>query len=159
SHRRIYARMMELQERGRAVDIITLSEELSKKKEVEAVGGIAYLASLTDGLPRRPSIEQYIRIVKDKALLRGVIFACNAGIEQASEQAESALDVISTVESTIHHLQADATKGEVKHVGEISNYWLDELHRPNDGEMLGLASGIERLDKLTNGFRPGQLII
>src|SRR6185312_16545691 len=54
SHRRIYLRMGELRESGRAIDIVTLSEELARYKEVESVGGVAYLASLTEGLPRRP---------------------------------------------------------------------------------------------------------
>jgi len=49
------------------VDIVTLANELARYKEVEAVGGVAYLASLTEGLPRRPVIEEYIRIVKDRA--------------------------------------------------------------------------------------------
>jgi replicative DNA helicase len=54
SHRRIYSRMAELIDAHRAVDIVTLAEELARRKEVEAVGGVAYLASLTEGLPRRP---------------------------------------------------------------------------------------------------------
>src|SRR5271155_5727668 len=58
SHRRIYGRMSELVDARRAVDIVTLAEELARRKEVEAVGGVAYLASLTEGLPRRPSIEE-----------------------------------------------------------------------------------------------------
>src|SRR5580704_5201189 len=63
SHRRIFLRMSELMESQRAVDIVTLANELARYKEVEAVGGVAYLASLTEGLPRRPVIEDYIKIV------------------------------------------------------------------------------------------------
>ncbi len=73
SHRRIYMRMLELNETSRPIDIVTLTEELGRKKEVEAVGGVAYLSSLTEGLPRRENIEHYVKIVKDKALLRGLI--------------------------------------------------------------------------------------
>src|SRR5258707_15291931 len=61
SHRRIYTRMVEMNESGRGIDIITLSEELSRKKELEAIGGVAYLASLTEGLPRRENIEHYVK--------------------------------------------------------------------------------------------------
>ena len=70
SHRRIFLRMSELMNSQRAVDIVTLANELARYKEIEAVGGVAYLASLTEGLPLRPVIEEYIRIVKDKSLLR-----------------------------------------------------------------------------------------
>ena len=70
SHRRIYAALMELLAAGHAVDLITLRNALEKKKELEAVGGPAYLSSLTDGIPRKLNIEDYVRIVKDKSLLR-----------------------------------------------------------------------------------------
>src|SRR5947209_11211179 len=70
SHQRIYMRMSELITSQRPVDIVTLSNELARYKEIEAVGGVAYLASLTEGLPRRPVIDEYIKIVKDKSLLR-----------------------------------------------------------------------------------------
>ncbi len=86
SHRRIYSRMLELGESGRAIDLISLAEELGKQKELEAVGGVAYLSSLTDGVPRRPSIEQHIRLIKDKALLRSLIHTANSTIARAIEQ-------------------------------------------------------------------------
>ncbi len=91
SHRRIYSRMAELIDAQRAVDIVTLAEELARRKEVEAVGGVAYLASLTEGLPRRPSIEEYVRIVKDKSLSRQLIAICSTAITRAADQSEEAL--------------------------------------------------------------------
>src|SRR5205823_11647287 len=57
AHRRIYSRMLDLAESNRPIDLVTLAEELSRRREVEAVGGVAYLSSLTDGLPHRPNIE------------------------------------------------------------------------------------------------------
>ena len=73
SHRRIYLRMMELGETSRPIDFVTLTEQLGQHHEIEAVGGAAYVMSLTDGLPRVKNIEHYVKIVKDKALLRGLI--------------------------------------------------------------------------------------
>src|SRR5689334_25033581 len=78
SHRRIYSRMVDLAESSRPIDLVTLSEELSRRREVEAVGGVAYLTSSTDGLPRRPNIEHYVRNERDKALLRSLIHASSA---------------------------------------------------------------------------------
>ena len=78
SHRRIYGRMRDLGDQGRTIDLITLAEELSCKKEVEAVGGVAYLSSLTDGLPQRPSIEHYVQIVQNKAALRLIAHGAEA---------------------------------------------------------------------------------
>src|SRR5271169_3865780 len=90
SHRRIFLRMSELIDSERAVDIVTLANELSRNKEVESVGGVAYLASLTEGLPRRPVIEEYIKIVKDKSLLRKLMGICSAAIARASDQSDDA---------------------------------------------------------------------
>ena len=101
SHQRIFARMGELIDSGRAVDIFTLSEELARRKEVEAIGGVAYLASLTEGLPRRLSIEDYVRIVKDKSLLRQLIGICSSAITRAADQSESALDVLNAAETDL----------------------------------------------------------
>ncbi|MDE3147982.1 MAG: replicative DNA helicase, partial [Acidobacteriota bacterium] len=101
SHRRIYLRMSELMDSQRAVDIVTLADELGRNKEVEAVGGVAYLASLTEGLPRRPVIEEYIRIVRDKSLLRKLMAICSAAIARAADQAEPALDVLGAAEAQL----------------------------------------------------------
>ena len=99
AHRRIYSRMRDLQESGRPVDMITLVEELDRRKEVEAIGGVAYLSSLIDGVPERPSIEHYVRIVRDKALLRGLINAAQNAIAEAIEHSDEAEEVLGRAEA------------------------------------------------------------
>src|SRR5580700_7072570 len=99
SHRRIYSRMSELVDARRAVDIVTLAEGLARRKEVEAVGGGAYLASLTEGLPRRPSTDECGRIVKDKSLPRQLIGICSTAITRAADPSEEALVVLDSAES------------------------------------------------------------
>ena len=101
SHRRIYQRMTELGGAGHAVDLVTLAHELSRYKEIESVGGVAYLSSLTEGLPRRPIIEEYIRIVRDKSLLRQTMLICSAVIARAADQSESALHVLNEAEAQL----------------------------------------------------------
>lgn len=101
SHRRILLRMADLAESGRAVDIVTLANSLATHKEIEAVGGVAYLASLTEGLPRRPVIGEYLRILKDKSLLRRTMSACSATIARAADQSLAAVDVIAELEAQI----------------------------------------------------------
>ena len=115
SHRRIFLRMSELMNAQRAVDIVTLANELARYKEIESVGGVAYLASLTEGLPLRPVIEDYIRIVKDKSLLRKLMVICSAAIARAADQSETALEVLGAAESAAaggerkgHHARAAA---------------------------------------------------
>src|ERR1700683_4120070 len=91
-HRRIFRRMGELQDRGERIDRITVANELMKFNELEACDGLTYLVSLDDGLPQIPNLDSYIRIVKDKAVLRRIIFAsqhmmnrCLLGEEEPSE--------------------------------------------------------------------------
>src|SRR5581483_5708528 len=73
-HRRIFKRVAELDERGENIDRITVANELMKFGELETCDGLSYLVSLDDGLPQIPNIDSYIRIVKDKALLRRIIY-------------------------------------------------------------------------------------
>src|SRR3990172_6312075 len=73
SHRRLFRRMVDLAERSRPIDLVTLSEELMRNSELEAVGGAGYVSSLTDGMPRLDNIEHYVQIVRDKALLRRLV--------------------------------------------------------------------------------------
>src|SRR5579871_5883920 len=101
SHKRIFLRMSDLMNEQHAVDIVTLSHELARAKEIESVGGVAYLASLTEGLPMRPVIEEYIRIVKDKSLLRKLMLICSAAIARAADQSETALEVIGGAEADL----------------------------------------------------------
>ena len=94
SHRRIYSRMMDLNESSRPIDIVTLVEELEQKRDLQAVGDVGYVSSLTDGVPDRPSIMHYVKIVRDKAILRGLINVSNAAIARASEQVDPADEIL-----------------------------------------------------------------
>jgi hypothetical protein len=108
SHRRIFLRMMELADASKAIDIVTLSHELAKHKEIEAVGGVAYLASLTEGLPRRPVIEDYIRIAKDRSLARRLMGISSAIIARAADQSEEALTTLEALERDLVVLREDS---------------------------------------------------
>jgi hypothetical protein len=78
AHRRIFARVLAMAAAGQPIDFVTLSEELGRHQELESVGGRAYLSSLTDGAPRRTSIEHYVHIVHQKAILRAVVHQAEA---------------------------------------------------------------------------------
>ncbi|MFI5088260.1 MAG: replicative DNA helicase [Terriglobales bacterium] len=161
SHRRIYGRIAELADSGRPVDLVTLAEELSRRKEVEAIGGVAYLSSLTDGLPHRPNIEQYVRIVKDKALLRGLIFASNAAVARAMDEAEPAQDVLTSAEAAIYELSDKRfTSGfrDVKQIVKESFGSIDALYERGQ-RVTGLETHFVDLDNLTSGLQRSDLII
>jgi replicative DNA helicase len=161
SHRRIFLRMSELMDSQRAVDIVTLSNELSRYKEVEAVGGVAYLASLTEGLPRRPVIEEYIRIVKEKSLARKVMTICSMAIARAADQSDSILEVLGGAETQL----MEATEKSLTHGFQsldqiVANSFgsIDNLYKESR-EVTGLATDFTELDRMTSGLQRGELII
>lgn len=108
SNRRIMLRMAELFEEKKPIDIITLSYKLGMHKEVEAIGGIAYIASLTEGLPRRPVIDHYVRILKEKSILRQLMQISNLAIQRAADQSEGALDTLGFVHRELTGLKERA---------------------------------------------------
>jgi replicative DNA helicase len=155
SHRRIFLRIAHLMSSSRAVDLVTLVHELSRYGEVESIGGVAYLASLTEGLPRRPVIREYISITKDKSLLRNVMAVCSMGIARAREQFDPALDVAGKVMSDLESAVNSNMQGsDMESIGQ----WLSK----NDvfaERVPGIKTGIDEYDDLTYGLHPQELTI
>jgi replicative DNA helicase len=153
--------MTELMDAQRAVDIVTLSNELARFKEVEAVGGVAYLASLTEGLPRRPVIEDYIRIVKDKSLLRKLMAICSMAIARAADQSESAIGVLDETEGKLLEVsEKGLTQGfqSLDKIVQNSFGTIDNLYKQSR-EVTGLATDFTEFDRMTSGLQKGELII
>src|SRR5271163_4416052 len=119
SHRRIYSAMLHLSEIGHAVDIVTVAEELRKRKELDSIGGVAYLASLSEGLPRKLRIESYVRIVKDKSLMRQLMTVCDIGLNEAGDQSQVALDVLNKVGHLLNEISDDAITGGFSDISTI----------------------------------------
>jgi replicative DNA helicase len=161
SHRRIYLRMMELAESGRAIDYVTLTEQLGQHKEIESVGGVAYVTSLTDGLPRVKNIEQYVKIVKDKALLRGLIHAASSAIQQAYEQEAPAEQILDAAESAIFQV-AEKRIGQgfmaIPDIVRSSFGSIDKLYEQGQ-RITGLETHFTNFDGLTSGLQKSDLII
>jgi replicative DNA helicase len=161
SHQRIFRRMTELINSQKAVDIITLANELSRLKEIESIGGVAYLASLTEGLPRRPVIEEYIRIIKDKSMLRKLMLICSNAIAQAANQGEAALDVLGAAESRLMEVSEKGLSSGFQSLDEIVQHsfgTIDNLYK-NSREITGLATEFGDFDSMTSGLQKGELII
>jgi replicative DNA helicase len=161
SHRRIYTAMLHLAETGHAVDIVTVSEELKKRKEIDSIGGIAYLASLSEGLPRKLSIESYVRIVKDKSLMRQLMTVCDTGLNEAGDQSQAALDVLNKVGHLLNEISDDAITGGFSDISTIvkdSFGSIDALYEQGR-EVTGLATHYIDFDRMTSGLQDSELII
>src|SRR6266581_964464 len=95
AHRRIFDKMVKLSERGDAIDLVTLKDELGRSGDLDEVGGPAYITALVDGVPRSMNVDHYARIIKEKATLRNLIFSANkilATAYDAEDDAETILD-------------------------------------------------------------------
>src|SRR5947208_10944327 len=160
-HRRIFRRMGELQDRGEKVDRITVANELMKFNELEACDGLSYLVSLDDGLPQIPNLDSYIHIVKDKAVLRRIIFASQHMMNRALLGEEEPGDILAGAEETLLKLGEERVKNGLVNAAHILetydggiNAFLDPSKR-----IKGTSTGFTKFDEMTGGLHPGDLFI
>jgi len=161
SHRRIFLRMTDKAERSRPVDLVTLSEELMRNNELEAIGGATYVSSLTDGLPRLSNIEHYAKIVKDKSLLRRLIHVSNNIVARCAEGAEEAEEILDEAEAQVLSVGEQRIRGGFVSFNDIfrtSFQSIDALH-DRGKRVTGLETGFRVFDDMTRGLQPGDLII
>jgi replicative DNA helicase len=161
SHRRIYSRMIDLSEASHSIDLITLCEELSRKSELETIGGAAYVSGLLDGVPDRPSIENYIKIVRDKSLLRSLIHTATAAIARASEQGDAAEEILNDTEAQIFQLSEKRIGRGFMGVQEIirESFGSVDAFLQRGSRITGLETHYVDLDEKTSGFQKSDLII
>ncbi|MFI5069882.1 MAG: replicative DNA helicase [Terriglobales bacterium] len=161
SHRRIYTRIMELMESSRPADFITLIEELRRSKELESIGDVGYISGLMDGVPDRPSIEHYIKIVRDKSLLRGLIHAANAAITRAADQGDPAEEILNDAEAAIFQLSEKRIGRGFMGIQEIvkESFGSVDALLQRGQRITGLATHYTDLDEMTSGFQKSDLII
>lgn len=160
SHRRIFLRMAELMDANKTIDIVTLSNELSKQKEIESVGGVAYLASLTEGLPRRPVIEDYIHIVKDKATLRRLMGLASHTIAKAADQSEDALGIATWHAAELEEIISGGVQRGLVPASEVSVEVMDRfLAQSIMVDSPGLSFGVPAIDEATGGIQEGEQVV
>ena len=161
SHRRIYVCIAELVESSRPADFITLTEELNRRKELEAVGDVGYISGLMDGVPDRPSIEHYIRIVRDKALLRGLIHAATAAIARATDQSDPAEEILNDAEAAVFQLSEKRIGRGFMGVQDIvkESFGSVDALLQRGQRITGLATHYTDLDEMTSGLQRSDLII
>ena len=160
-HRQIFARMIQLGEKQQGIDLVTLTEDLHRRGELEAVGGAAYISQLSDGLPRITNVEHYARIVKEKAVLRNLIHSVAAIQEQALAAGEDADRILDRAESVIFQLAEDRIRAGLIGVKDLVRENYDRLERifSEGRRVTGLPTGYAALDNETAGLQPSELII
>jgi len=160
-HRQIFDRMIQLGEKQQAIDTVTLMEDLTRSGNLESAGGISYLSQLADGLPRVTNVEHYARIVKEKAVLRSLIFSASAIQEQALAAGDDADTILDRAESAIFQIAEDRVRAGLIGVKELVRENYERLERIfSEGRRItGLGTGYTDLDNQTAGLQPSELVI
>ncbi len=162
AHRRIFSAVHDLALKSQPVDIITVSNVLTERKELEAIGGAAYLADIMNSTPTSAHIGSYAKIVHERSLLRKLIGMSNEIVEKAYNESyadvESFLD---EVEGQIFSLADKKKQSGLMGAAELIKLSIDKLTElaNNKSEITGIPSGFAELDKMTAGFQPGELSI
>src|SRR2546422_11244513 len=136
AHRIILRQMIALVERSRAIDLVTLQEELLRAAQLEGAGGIGYLASLLDGIPHLINIEHYIKIIREKALLRQMVNATNKIMAECFDQAAPAEEILDRAEKALFDLAEKRMKAgfiSVRDMEASTTRLLEKLY--NEREM------------------------
>jgi replicative DNA helicase len=160
-HRRIFLRMGEINSRGEKIDRVTLANELMKHSQLESCDGLTYLVSLDDGLPQIYNLEGYVRIIKDKALMRRMVFFGQGLIDRCLIGEEEAERILAGAEETLLKLGEDRAGSTLVSPRQIVegfeggiNAFLDPSKR-----IRGVSTGFVKFDEKTSGLHPGELII
>ncbi len=161
AHRRIFQKMIALSERGDAIDLVTLKEELGRAGELEDVGGPAYIASLVDGLPRATNVENYARIIKEKATLRNLIFSANRILATAYEAEQEATAILDEAEQAIFEIAEDRIRPGFVSLRELAHQSFETIEQAHARKQIitGVPTGFVDLDELTSGLQAGDLVI
>jgi replicative DNA helicase len=161
AHRRIFDKMVTLAERGNAIDLVTLKEELGRAGELDEVGGPAYIAALVDGVPRSTNVEHYARIIKEKATLRSLIFSANKIVATAYEAEQDADVILDQAQGAIYAIADDKVRDGFVSMRSLAQASLDTIEKLHARKELitGVPTGFTDLDEMTSGLQPADLII
>ncbi len=152
THRRIFKAMAALAESNRAIDIVTLGDQLERDGQLEAVGGQEFLYALTDGLPRSINSEHYARIVKDRSILRQLLSAAQSISAQCLSGADSAA-ALDEAQRQIFAIADERVQEGLSSVGDIAPELLRRLDKMHGQEITGLRTGYRDFDQITADHR------
>lgn len=161
AHRKIFDKIVSLIDKGMPVDLITLTEELRRSGLIEEVGGAAYISSLLDGVHRQINVEYYARIIKEKALLRRLIFSSAKIISAGFEEKEDADELLNEAQAEIIEVAEQRVKPGFIHVSQLTKPVLEMVARriEQKGAVTGVPTGFRDLDNLTSGFHPSEFVV
>jgi replicative DNA helicase len=162
AHRKIYLAMVSLFEKNEPIDVITLSDELKKRDELEDIGGTYYLTELAAMVPSSANIEYHLNIIRDKAILRQLIVTCSGIIKSAYDESDDAEKILDTAEGEVLGISQTTRQKSYEWVKSLitdSIHELERLQETSSEGITGVPSGYKDLDNYLAGFQKSDLII
>jgi replicative DNA helicase len=161
AHRIVFRHMIGLIEKSRAIDLVTIQEDLLRASQLESTGGIAYLSTLTEGMPHLVNVDHYVEIIREKALLRQLINSTNKIMAECFDQADPAEEILDRAEQALFNLSEKRIKTgfvSIKDLELKATQFLEKLYNERD-MITGVATGFVDLDRMTSGLQPSDLVI
>ncbi|AZV61930.1 replicative DNA helicase [Peribacillus castrilensis] len=161
SHQKIFNVMLKLNDEGKAVDLITVTEELAATKNLEEVGGVSYLSELAGSVPTAANIEYYARIVEEKSLLRRLIRTATNIAQEGYSREDEVEELLGEAEKTIMEVAQRKNSGSFQNIKDVlvATYDNIEILTTRKGDVTGIPTGFAELDRMTAGFQRNDLII
>lgn len=162
AHQQIYQAIIALHDRIKAVDLVTLAEELRQRGQIENIGGYPYLAELWDAAPTAANAKYYAEIVRDHAMVRNLIHASTEILRDAYDQAEPADGLVASAERKIMEVAERGLTGQTYTLEQALAQAFDRIDMRSTGEKMsqgGLPTGFMDLDEITAGLHQGEMVI
>ncbi|PSQ84797.1 MAG: replicative DNA helicase [Bacteroidetes bacterium QS_3_64_15] len=160
-HQKIYEAVQDLFERGNPVDLVTLTEELRRRDQLEDIGGAYYLTDLTTEVASAANVEYHSRIIAEKSLLRKMIETMTTVVRKAYDPGADAFELLDEAESKIFRISDNQLRKAAAPMNEVVKDTLERLETIHDQDtgITGVPSGFPKLDDLTSGWQDSDLII
>ncbi len=160
-HRVLYDTFAEMYDRKDPIDLITLHQELKNRNQIEAVGGLGYLSTLSDVVPSAANLAYYIEIVREKYLLRKMIQTCTGVVARVYEHEGAVEGLLDEVERDVLQINQDRVETSSHTIKELVHKainTIEDYHR-RQGMLTGIATGFTDLDKMTSGLHAGEMVV
>ena len=161
SHRKIFSGILDLNEKNEPIDLITLTDSLRGKNELEGLGGAAYLTALVNMVPTSANVRYYSKIIHERALLRNLISVATEIVTSGYENTGQIEDLLDFAESSIFGISEKKIKPSffpVKDIVRDSFETIEKLYEKKE-RVTGVPTGFPELDNMTSGFQPGDLVV
>ncbi len=161
AHRRLFEAMIGLYDSGKGCDAVTLREDLQHRGVLDAVGGSDALVTIMDRVPTAAHAVHYSRIVRDTALRRGVIGACDRVLRSAHDGARQGREILDEAEAAFFQLDRESETGEISRIGDVLKHVFQQIdkYQEREGRLTGLGTGFYDLDDMTGGLHTSEMVV